>query len=203
MRPSGERQVLSLSISLSEHEAHWKDFLLSLKDRGLQGVQLIISDDHLGLGAARRAVFGGLPWQRCQFHLQQNAGAYVPKQSMKREVASDMRAIFKAPERETTQAYLQSAVNKYAKSAPRLSTWMETNLLEGLTVFSFPVEHRRMVRTTNALERVNRELRRRTRVVSIFPNAESSLRLIAALLMEISEEWQVGKRYCTDQNNEI
>lgn len=200
--PSGERQVLGLSVSLSDHETHWKDFLKSLKDRGLEGIKLIISDDHAGLGGARRAVFGGMPWQRCQFHLQQNAAAYVPRQAMRMEVASDIRAIFNAPDRQTAEDYLQSAVEKYAQSAPRLSNWIETNLAEGLTVFDFPVEHRRMIRTTNALERVNREIRRRTRVVSIFPNAASCLRLISALLMEISEEWQVGKRYCSDQKIE-
>lgn len=200
--PKGERQVLGVSVSLSEHKVHWKEFLMSLKDRGLKGIELIISDDHAGLGKARRAVFGGMPWQRCQFHLQQNAAAYVPRQALKMEVASDIRAIFNAPDRKTAQDYLEMAVNKYAQSAPRLATWMENNLLEGLTVFDFPVEHRRMIRTTNALERVNREICRRTRVISIFPNAASCLRLVSALIMEISEKWQAGKRYCADQKIE-
>lgn len=201
--PAGERQVLGVSVSLSEHETHWKDFLKSLKERGLKGTELIISDNHAGLGAARRAIFGGVPWQRCQFHLQQNASAYVPKQGLKKEVAADIRAVFNAPDRKMAEAYLCSAISKYAKVAPRLSDWMESNLSEGLTAFSFPVEHRRMIRTTNALERINREIRRRTRVISIFPNAESCLRLVTAMLMEISEEWQVGKRYCTDLNQII
>ena len=150
-----------------------------MKKRGLKGVKLIISDDHTGLSAARREVFGGNPWQRCQFHLQQNAGAYVPKKAMKKEVAADR---VKAGE------YLQWAIEKYAQSAPKLSQWMEENLAEGLTVLNFPLEHRRMIRTTNALERINREIRRRTRVASIFPNEASCLRLVTALLMEISEE---------------
>ena len=197
--PVGERQVLGVSVSLSEHEMHWKAFLRGLKDRGMHGVQLVISDDHTGLGAARRAVLGSVPWQRCQFHLQQNAGAYVPKQAMRYEVAADIRSMFNAPNRSTAESYLQVAIQKYAKSAPRLSAWLEENLAEGFTIFDFPIEHRRSIRTTNSLERVNREIRRRTRVVGIFPNEASCLRLISALLMEISEEWQTGKRYCVSK----
>jgi len=194
--PEGERQILGVSVSLSEHETHWKAFLKSLKDRGMYGVKLVTSDAHEGLGAARRAVFGSIPWQRCQFHLQQNAGAYVPKQSMRMEVAADIRAMFNAPDRKTAEEYLQVAIQKYAISAPRLSAWMEENLAEGFTVFDFPLDHRRSIRTTNSLERINKEIRRRTRVVGVFPNEASCLRLISARLMEISEEWQIGKRYC-------
>lgn len=198
--PTGERQVLGVSVSLSEHETHWKSFLRSLKDRGMDGVKLVISDDHTGLGAARRAVFGGVPWQRCQFHLQQNAGAYVPRQSMRTEVAADIRAMFNCPDRKAAERLLQEAIQKYAVSAPRLSGWLEDNLAEGFTVFDFPLEHRRLIRTTNSLERVNKEIRRRTRVVGVFPNEASCLRLISALLMEISEEWQIGKHYCAGKS---
>jgi transposase-like protein len=198
--PEGGRQVLGVSASLSEHETHWKAFFKSLKDRGLNGVKLVISDDHEGLGAARRAVFGSIPWQRCQFHLQQNAGAYVPKQAMKAEVAADIRAMFNAPDRQAAEEFLQTAIQKYAVSAPRLSAWMEENLAEGFTVFDFPLEHRRTIRTTNSLERINKEIRRRTKVVGVFPNEASCLRLVSALLMEISEEWQIGKHYCAGKS---
>jgi putative transposase len=194
--PEGERQVLGVSVSLSEHETHWKAFLKSLKDRGMNGVKLVVSDDHAGLGAARRAVLGSVPWQRCQFHLQQNAGAYVPKQAMRTEVAADIRSMFNAPDRRTAEEYLQAAIQKYAHSAPRLSAWMEENLADGFTVFDFPLDHRRLIRTTNSLERINKEIRRRTRVTGVFTNEASCLRLISARLMEISEEWQIGKRYC-------
>ena len=194
--PEGERQVLGVSVSLSGYETHWKAFLKSLKDRGMHGVKLVISDDHAGLGAARRAVLGSMPWQRCQFHLQQNAGAYVPRQSMRKEVAADIRAMFNAPDKMTAEQYLKVIIEKYARSAPRLSVWMEHNLAEGFTVFDFPLEHRRSIRTTNSLERINKEIRRRTRVVGVFPNETSCLRLISARLMEISEDWQIGKRYC-------
>jgi transposase-like protein len=198
--PEGERQILGVSVSLSEYEAHWKAFLKALKDRGMNGMKLIISDDHEGLGAARRAVFGSIPWQRCQFHLQQNAGAYLPKQRMRLEVAADIRSMFNAPDRKTAEEYLQAAIQKYTVSAPRLSAWLEDNLSEGFPVFDFPLEHRRTIRTTNNLERINKEIRRRTRVVGVFPNEASCLRLVSALLMEISEEWQIGKHYCASKS---
>lgn len=198
--PEGERQILGVSVSLSEHETHWKAFLKSLKDRGLNSMKLIISDDHEGLGAARRAVFGSIPWQRCQFHLQQNAGAYLPKQHMRLEVAADIRSMFNAPDRKTAEELLQAAIQKYAVSAPRLSAWLEDNLSEGFSVFDFPLEHRRTIRTTNSLERINKEIRRRTRVIGVFPNESSCLRLVSALLMEISEEWQIGKHYCAGKS---
>ena len=198
--PSGERQIFGVSVSLSEQEMHWKDFLKGLKDRGLNGVKLIISDDHAGLGAARRVVFGSVSWQRCQFHLQQNTGAYVPKQAMRMEVAADIRAMFNAPDRRTAEEFLQTATQKYALSAPRLSAWLEENLSEGFTVFGFPLEHRKSIRTTNSLERINKEIRRRTRVVGVFPNEASCLRLVSTILMEISEEWQIGKHYCSSKS---
>lgn len=198
--PEGERQVLGVSVSLSEHETHWKAFLQGLKDRGMHSVKLVVSDDHSGLGAARRAVLGSVPWQRCQFHLQQNAGNYVPRQAMRMEVAADIRSMFNAPDRKTAEEFLQAAIQKYAISAPKLSAWLEENLAEGFTIFDFPLEHRRTIRTTNSLERVNKEIRRRTRVVGVFPNEASCLRLISALLMEVSEEWQIGKHYCSGKS---
>jgi len=191
----GKREVLGVSVSLGEHEVHWRSFLQSLVARGLSGVELIISDDHSGLGSARQAVFGGVPWQRCQCHLQRNAQAYVPRKDMKAVVASDIRAVFNAPNRQEANALLKKAVEKYAKEAPKLSTWMEENLPQGLTVFAFPESHRRLIRTTNGLERMNREIHRRTSVASLFPNEASCLRLATAVVMEISEDWQTGKRY--------
>jgi transposase-like protein len=172
-----------------------------LVNRGLHGVKLIISDDHPGLKAARKAVFGSVLWQRCQFHLQQNAGDYVPRKSMRSKVAADIRAIFNAPNLQMAEKLLYEAVQTYAVSAPKLSVWLEENLHEGFTVFAFPDKHRRFIRTTNSLERVNREIRRRTRVVSIFPNDVACLRLASAILMEQDEVWQTGKRYCSHQSS--
>lgn len=191
----GKREILGVSVSLSEHEVHWRAFLESLKQRGLGGVQLVTSDDHAGLRAARLAVFGGLPWQRCQFHLQRNAQAYVPRKNMLTEVAGDLRTIFDAPDRTTAETYLAKAVEKYRKPASRLSEWLAANLPEGLTVFAFPASFRRLLRTTNGVERLHREVRRRARVVSSFPNPASCLRLVSAVLAEISEEWLTGRTY--------
>ena len=193
----GKREILGVSVSLSEHEVHWRTFLESLKKRGLGGVQLITSDDHAGLRAARLAVFGGIPWQRCQFHLQQNAQAYIPHKDMQTEVAEDIRIVFNAPDRAAAEAYLAKAVSKYEKSASRLSEWMATNIPEGFTVFSFPGAFQKLLRTTNGVERLHREVRRRARVVSIFPNKASCLRLVSAVLNEISEEWLTGRTYIT------
>ena len=193
--PTGKREILGVSVSLSEHEVHWRSFLESLQKRGLGGVQLITSDDHAGEGAARIAVFGGIPWQRCQFHLQQNAQAYVPRKEMQTEVAADIRTIFDAPDRATAEAYLARTVAKYKQSASRLSEWMANNLPQGLTVFAFPAAWRRLLRTTNGVERLHREVRRRARVVSIFPNSASCLRLVSAVLAEISDEWLTGRLY--------
>jgi putative transposase len=195
VNPAGKREILGVSVSLSEHEVHWRAFLESLKQRGLGGVQLVTSDDHAGLRAARLAVFGGIPWQRCQFHLQRNAQAYVPRKDMLTEVASDIRTIFDAPDRATAEAYLARAVEKYSKTASRLSEWLANNIPEGLTVFAFPTAFRKLLRTTNGVERLHREVRRRARVVSIFPNPASCLRLVSAILAEISEEWLTGRTY--------
>lgn len=198
---AGKRLLLGVSASLGEQEVHWRSFLQSLVGRGLSGVQLITSDDHSGLKAARVAVFGGIPWQRCQFHLQQNAQAYVPHKDQQAEVAADIRMVFNAPDRATADTYLAKIVQKYQKSASRLADWMEKNVPESLTVFAFPVSHQRKLRTSNCLERLNREIRRRTRVVSIFPNEAACLRLISAVLMEIDEEWQTGRIYLPPQED--
>src|ERR671927_350147 len=141
---AGKWAVLGVSVALSEQEVHWRTFLQSLVERGLRGVELIISDAHSGLLAARRAVFGGVPWQRCQFHLQQNAQAYVTKQEMKPMVAADIRAIFAASDRDEADRLLRRTVEKYQQSLPKLANWMEASLPEGLTVFSFPEPHRRL-----------------------------------------------------------
>jgi putative transposase len=201
--PKGFRQVLGVSVALSEAEVHWRDFLHSLVARGLSGVQLVIADDHIGLKAARKAVFGGVPWQRCQFHLQQNAQAYVPRRSMLKEVAQDLRGVFNAPDRAAAESYLKQLIRKYERSASRLANWMEQSIPEGFAVFDFPAEHRRRIRTTNMLERLSQEIRRRTRVVNIFPNEASCLRLTSAILMEVDEEWQTGRRYLNFEGSEL
>jgi len=192
----GNRDVLGCSVSLSEAEVHWRTFLAELKNRGLCGVELIVSDAHEGLKAARKAVFPSVPWQRCQFHLQQNAGQYVPKMALRATVAADIRSIFNAPDRDEANLLLEKFLSRYATSAPKLVAWAEEALPEGFTVFELPSSHRRRLRTTNLLERVNEEIKRRTRVARLFPNEASCLRLVSAILMEISDDWQTAdKRY--------
>ena len=142
-----------------------------------------------------RALFNGVPWQRCQFHLQQNAQAYIPKKTMLKQVSNDIADIFAAGSGKTAQTRLKQYVEKYAESAPELSEWMEENLPEGLSVFELPQEHRRRMRTTNPLERLHEEIKRRTRVARLFPNEASLIRLVSAIEMEISEDWITGKRY--------
>src|ERR687885_638610 len=193
----GKRAVLGVSVALSEQELHWRTFLQSLIDRGLRGVELIMSDAHVGLKAARLAGFGGVPWQRCQFHLQQNAQAYVPRQELKQEVAAAIRAIFNAGSLAEAKRLLAETAQRYRASAPRLAQWLEENLPEGLMVFAFPAAYWRLIRTTNGLERLNQEIRRRTRVDRLFPNEAACLRLVTAVVMEISEEWETHKVYLT------
>jgi len=201
----GKREILGVSVSLSEAEVHWRDFLKSLLDRGLHGVRLISSDAHEGLKAARQSLFNGVLWQRCQFHLQRNAQAYVPKKTMQKQVHDDIADIFAAPDGKLAQVRLKYYVQKYARSAPKLSEWMEENLPEGLTFFELPAKHRKRMRTTNPLERLHEEINRRTRVARLFPNEASLLRLVSAIEMEISEDWIAGKRYLnmkTEMENE-
>jgi len=193
--PEGKRCILGVSVSLSEAEVHWREFLASLIERGMHGVRLVTSDDHAGLKAARKAVLPGVPWQRCQFHLQQNAIHYVPQVSLRKQVAADIRNVFDAPDRTAAEQLLGQTVAKYHKPAPKLAAWMEQNIPEGLTVMTLTPDHQRRLRTTNMLERVNKELKRRTRVATLFPNDHSLLRLVSAVLCEISEDWETGKGY--------
>lgn len=193
--PDGHRCVLGVSVSLSEAEVHWRDFLSSLMERGMHGVVCVTADDHKGLNAALTAQLPGVLRQRCQFHLQQNAQKYVPRVTMREGVAADIRSIFNAPDIKEAQRFLTLTTSKYKKSAPQLARWMEEAIPQGLTVFELPRHSQKKLRTTNGLERLNKEIERRTRVASLFPNTDSLLRLVSALLMEISEEWETGKVY--------
>ena len=193
----GHREILGCSVELSEQEIHWRKFISDLKNRGLHGMKLFISDAHEGLKAARTAVFPSVPWQRCQFHLQQNAQKYVPNLGLRKTVASEIRSIFNAPNLAEAQRLLSQFTERHAKTAPRLAQWAEEALPQGFAVFQMPEAHRRRIRTSNVLKRVNKEIKRRTRVATLFPNAKSCERLVCAVIMEISEEWLTGKKYLT------
>ena len=194
---TGHRRVLGVSVALSEAEVHWREFLQSLQQRALSGVSYIVSDDHAGLRAARKAVFPSVPWQRCQFHLQQNAQKYVPRLDLRESVARSIRSIFNAPNRDEAERLLSQALSLWRADNPRLASWAEANLAEGFAVFGLPASHRVRMRTTNGLERLNKEIKRRTRVACLFPNPKSCLRLVSALLAEQDDEWLTSKIYLT------
>jgi putative transposase len=198
----GRRSILGVSVALSEAEVHWRAFFKSLLERGLHGMKLIVSDAHAGLKEARQACFPGVPWQRCQFHLLGNALDHVPKQELKREVMDELRAAFDAADRTAADEQVKRMVRKYEKQAPKLAAWLEENVPESLNVFALPTAHRKRLRTSNMLERLNREIKRRTRVATLFPNEASLLRLVTGVLMELSEEWETGKRYVTFETQE-
>ena len=198
----GHRLLLGISVLLSEHEVHWRTFLESLVQRGLHGVELITSDAHAGLKAARKAVFPSVPWQRCQFHFQQNAQRFAHKRSDKTKIAATIRAIFQADTLDTADYLVKRTIDAYEKTHPMFSTWLEENIHECSTVFHFPQRYRCKLRPNNMSERINREIKRRTRVVVLFPNVASCERLVTAVLMELSEEWETGKKYIDFEQNE-
>lgn len=191
----GRREVLGISVSLSEAEIHWRNFLESLVKRGVSGVKLITSDDHSGLQAARRSVFPSVPWQRCQFHMSQNAQHYAPRKEIRGEIALAMREIFNHSNLESAQEAAQKISRDFARKAPEFVRWLDANINEGLTCYQFPHKHQKKLRTSNGIERVNREIKRRTRVAVLFPNPESALRLVTGVLIEIHEEWVTGRQY--------
>ena len=191
----GKREVLGVSVALSEAEVHWREFLQALQRRGLKGVEVVVSDDHAGLRAARRAVFPSIPWQRSQFHLAQNAQAYAHNRAEGREMGQAIRDIFNCPSLVDAEAMLTRVAERFAKENSQWVKWLENNIAEGFTVYRLARSTHKKIRTVNGLERVNKEIRRRTRVVGIFPNEDSVLRLTSAVLAEIHEEWLTGRQY--------
>jgi putative transposase len=159
----------------------------------MYGVKLFVSDDHAGLKAARHATMPGVLWQRCQFHTSQHAMAHVPKMAMRGDVADDIRRIYNADDRAEADLRLKDMVGRYHKTAPALASWFEENIPEALTVFAFPAAHRKRLRTNNGLERLNKEIKRRTHVATLFPNEASLLRLVSAVLSEISDGWETER----------
>jgi transposase-like protein len=200
----GKRSVLGLSVALSEAEIHWRGFLDSLVARGLRGVRFITSDDHPGLAAARKAVFPGALWQRCQFHLARNAVHHTPSAAGRKAIGRQLRAVWNAGDRSAAEAELARIVEGYAATAPKLATWLERNVPESLAVFSLPEAHWRRMRTANPIERtIQQELKRRTRKIRVFPNEAALERLATAILVEIDEQWiGTGRTYLTMKDRE-
>jgi putative transposase len=197
----GVRSVLGVTVSLSEAEVNWREFLSSLRERGLCGLKMILSDDHEGIKAALKAVFPGVLWNRCQVHLQRNAQGYAPTLESRKAIARELRVVFNAPSREEAERALARLVEKYQKPAPKLASWLESNVPEGFSVYSAPLAHQRRLRTTNLIEWLNKEVLRRTRVATLFPNEASLLRLVSAVLVEITEDWETGRRYLPQEDD--
>jgi transposase-like protein len=203
-KSDGKRTILGVSVSLSEAEVHWRDFLRGLKERGLELPESITNDAHEGLRAALGTIFPASPWQRCQFHLQQNAQSYVPKVIKREEVAANIRDIFNAPGPEEAKLLVDKIIIKYQTSPPDLSIWMESALRESFTIFELPKAVHKRLHTSNMLENLNKQIRPRSHIVSIFPNKASCLRLISSILMEQSDDWESGRAYLTPKHlNEI
>src|SRR5690554_4877885 len=188
--PDERRRVLGVSVALSEAEVHWRGFLESLVARGLRGVEFIVSDDHSGLRAARRAVLGGATWQRCQFHLARNAIHHAPNVEIRKRIGAELRTVWNASTLAKAETALAELIASYRTSAPKLAAWLEENVPEGLAVFTLPEHHRRRLRTSNPMERsVQQEIKRRTVKVRVFPSDDALLRLVSAVLVEIDEKW--------------
>jgi transposase-like protein len=190
----GQRTLLGFDVGASEEEAFWKSFLRGLKKRGLKGVQLVISDSHEGLKAAVETVFSGASWQRCRVHFMRNVLAHIPKGD-KAMVAAAVRTIFAQPNREAAGQQLQYVAEKLQSSWPKAAQVLLEGEEDVLAYMAFPKEHWTRIYSTNIVERLNKEIKRRIRVVEIFPDVPSLIRLVGALLAEMDDEWQVGRRY--------
>lgn len=194
VREDGFREILALQTADTESEATYHELFRSLKARGLKGVRLVTSDDHEGLKAAIERHFQGASWQRCQAHYARNLTGLVSR-AKRKELGEGLRGVFAAPTREVALRLAWELADQWRGSHPEVAEHLEENIEECLSCLSFPESHRRRIRTTNGLERFNQEIKRRTKVVRIFPNREACLRLVTALAVEQSEEWLTGRRY--------
>ena len=194
MNAQGRREILGLSLGDSESEGTWTDMFAWLKRRGLHGVEVLVSDDHAGLVKAAQRAFQGVIWQRCQVHFQRNVLGRTPRH-LRAQMAAGLRRIFQAEDLATARTAFAGLATALAGKADRALTILEEGLEDALAVLVLPEPYRVRLRTTNGMERLNEEIRRRERVIRIFPHEASALRLIGALLAEQHEVWSTGKRY--------
>ena len=194
VRASGEREVLGLDVGPSEDGAFWLQFLRGLVSRGLNGVQLVISDAHEGLKGAIAAILQGSSWQRCRVHFVRNALALVPK-SAAQMAAATIRTVFAQPDPVSAHEQWRRVADTFRDRYPRLATLLDDAEADVLAYLAFPADHWRQIWSNNPLERLNREIKRRTDVVGIFPNTDAVVRLVGAVLSEQHDEWQVSRRY--------
>jgi putative transposase len=194
VKEGGERTILGLASGATETEAFWTEFLRDLVRRGLHGVQLVISDAHEGLKNALKVVLTGASWQRCRVHFMRNLLAHIPKAD-KAQVAATVRTVFAQPDRHAASQRLTAVTQELQKKWPKAAFLLQDAETDILAFMHFPPAHWRRLASNNLLERLNREIRRRTDVVQVFPDQASLIRLIGALLMEVDTEWAVGRRY--------
>jgi len=190
----GYREILGLMLGDSESESSWGEFFTWLKSRDLRGVDIIVSDNHGGLVKAVRSHFQGITWQRCQTHFMRNILDVTPK-SIQDELYPHLRAILDAPDVDTARVLLNQTLEAYEKKAPKAMKVLEDGFDDATAILILPERYRRRLRTTNGVERLNEEIRRRERVIRIFPNRESVIRLVGALLMEFDDKWASGRKY--------
>jgi len=190
----GHRQVLAVELANRESQSSWKDFVLRLKARGLQAVEFVVSDDHAGLKKAISEVLPEAAWQRCYVHFLRNALDYLPRKAND-DCLQELRWLYDRRDIQEAQRDLCAWIGKWSGKYPRLVEWVEANIGETLTFYRLPREHHKHMKSTNMLERLNEEIKRRTHIVRIFPNADSCLRLIRALCVEIHEAWLEDHRY--------
>ncbi len=190
----GRRQVLAVELANRESRSSWRDFLSKLRDRGLHGVEFVVSDDHAGLRSAIREILAEAAWQRCYVHFLRNALDYVPRK-VDDDCLRELRWLYDRRDIAEARHDLAAWLGKWQAKYPKLCTWAEDNIEETLTFYKLPPQHHKHMQSTNMLERLNEEIKRRTQVVRIFPNAESCLRLIRALAVETHENWLEAHRY--------
>lgn len=190
----GYREILGMMLGDSESEASWTEFFSWLKSRDLRGVDIVVSDNHSGLVKALQAQFQGATWQRCQTHFMRNFMDATPK-PLHDELYGKVRAILDAPDVETARLLMNQVVSNYSEKAPKAIQVLENGFDDITAVLCLPERYRKRLRTTNGMERLNEEIRRRDRVIRIYPNRNSVIRLIGALLMEMDEKWQSGHKY--------
>jgi putative transposase len=191
----GRRQVLGVELANRESASSWKDFLVGLKARGLHGVVLAVSDDHPGLKRAIMEVLPDALWQRCYVHFLRNALDFLPRRAVADDCLTELRWMFERRDAGEARRDLAAWLQKWASKYPKLCAWVEANVEETWTFYRLPKEHHKHLKSTNVLERLNQEIKRRTNVVRIFPHEASCLRLVRALAVEIHEEWAEGSRY--------
>jgi putative transposase len=190
----GRRCVLAVGLANRESTVSWRDFLLAMKQRGLRGVELVVSDDHAALKQAIAEILPEAAWQRCYVHFLRNALDYLPRKAND-DCLVELRWLYDRHDLEQARQDLAGWLKKWEAKYPKLCNWVEANIEETFTFYRLPAEHHKHLKSTNMLERINEEIKRRTLVVRIFPNAASCLRLVRALAAEIHEEWIEGTRY--------